>query len=111
MIEANLQIEERGRPEGVRSDNGPEFCWRRMLAWAEERKVELVHIQPGRPMPNGHVESFHGRLHDECLNVNWFRTFNKAAHNYRQTVQYCSHCGRPSSEMKVAKDRLKRRFQ
>src|SRR6202035_3081066 len=30
-------------------------------------------IQPGRPMQNGHVESFNGRLRDECLNANWFR--------------------------------------
>jgi hypothetical protein len=36
----------------------------------------LVHIQPGRPMQNGHVESFHGRLRDECLNATWFRTLN-----------------------------------
>ena len=69
-------IGEHGRPEAVRSDNGPEFCSRRMLGWAEDRKVELVHIQPGRPMQNGHVESFHGRLRDECLNANWFRTFD-----------------------------------
>jgi putative transposase len=67
-------IEERGRPEGVRSDNGPEFTSRRIIGWAEERKVDLVHIQPGRPMQNGHVESFHGRLRDECLNTAWFRT-------------------------------------
>jgi putative transposase len=43
-----------------------------MLGWAENWKVELVHIQPGRPMQNGHVESFHGRVRDECLNANWF---------------------------------------
>ena len=67
-------IEERGRSENVRSDNGPEFTSRRMLAWSEERKTQLVHIQPGRPMQNGHVESFHGRLRDECLNASWFRT-------------------------------------
>jgi putative transposase len=67
-------MEERGRPEGVRSDNGPEFTSRRMLGWAEDHKVQLVHIQPGRPMQNGHVESFHGRLRDECLNASWFRT-------------------------------------
>ena len=65
-----------GRPEAVRSDNGPEFCSRRMLGWAEDRKVHLIHIQPGRPMQNGHVESFHGRLRDKCLNANWFRTFD-----------------------------------
>ena len=70
-------IEERGRPENVRSDNGPEFTSRRMLGWAEDWKVGLVHIQPGRPMQNGHVESFHGRLRDECLNAHWFRTLNE----------------------------------
>jgi len=69
-------IGERGRPENVRSDNGPEFTSRRMLSWAEDWKVALIHIQPGRPMQNGHVESFHGRLRDECLNASWFRTLN-----------------------------------
>jgi predicted RNA polymerase sigma factor len=47
-----------------------------MLGWAEEFKIELVHIQPGRPMQNGHIESFHGRLRDECLNAHWFRTLH-----------------------------------
>ena len=69
-------IEERGLPESVRSDNGPEFTSRRMLGWAEERKINLVHIQPGHPMQNGQVESFHGRMRDECFNANWFRTLN-----------------------------------
>ena len=41
-------IEERGRPENLRSDNGPEFTSRRMLGWAEDWKVGLVHIQPGQ---------------------------------------------------------------
>ena len=65
-------IDEHGRPEAVRS----EFTSRRMLAWAGDWKVGLVNIEPGRPMQNGHVESFHGRLRDEFLNVNSFRTLN-----------------------------------
>ena len=69
-------IAEFGRPDNVRSDNGPEFTSRRMIGWAEDWKIRLVHIQPGRPMQNGHVESFHGRLRDECLNATWFRTLN-----------------------------------
>jgi len=44
---------------------------RHFLSWCEERKIQLIHIQPGRPMQNGHVESFN-RLRDECLNANWF---------------------------------------
>lgn len=69
-------IGERGRPENVRSGNGPEFTSRRMLAGPTTWKVRLVHIQPGRAMQNGHVESFYGRLRDECLNASWFRTLN-----------------------------------
>jgi putative transposase len=67
-------IEERGRHQCMRSDNGPEFTSRSMVGWAKDRKVELVHIQLGRPMQNGHVKSFHGRLCDQCLNTSWFRT-------------------------------------
>lgn len=66
-------IADRGRPKNMRSDNGPEFTSRRMLGWAEDCKVGLVNIQPGRPMQNGHVESFHGRPRDEYLNASWFR--------------------------------------
>jgi putative transposase len=49
-----------------------------MLGWADERKINLVNIQPGRPMQNGRVESFHGRLRDECLNLTWLSTSNDA---------------------------------
>jgi len=66
-------IERRGNPEAIRCDNGPELTSRHFLSWCEERKIQLIHIQPGRPMQNGHVESFNGRLRDECLNANWFR--------------------------------------
>ena len=65
-------IAERGAPQSLRCDNGPEFTSRHFLAWCEERSIEVVHIQPGRPMQNGYVESFNGRFRDECLNANWF---------------------------------------
>ena len=54
-------------------DNGPEFTSRHFLAWAVERKIEIVYIRPGRPVENAYVESFHGRPREECLNVRWFR--------------------------------------
>jgi putative transposase len=91
-------IGERGRPESVRSDNGPEFTSRRMLAWAEDWKVGLVHIQPGRPMQNGHVESFHGRLRDECLNASWFRTMNDVRYTLA-TWREEYNCDRPHSAL------------
>lgn len=65
-------VSERGVPLAIRCDNGPELTSRHFLAWCIERKITLVHIQPGRPQQNGLVESFHARLRDECLNVSWF---------------------------------------
>ena len=63
---------ERGAPKSLRCDNGPEFTSRHFIGWCEQRGITLVHIEPGRPMQNGYVESFKGRLRDECLNANWF---------------------------------------
>jgi putative transposase len=63
---------QREKPLAIRCDNGPEFTSRHFLAWCIEKKIELVHIEPGRPMQNGRVESFHGRLREECLRVSWF---------------------------------------
>ncbi len=65
-------LAERGRPLALRCDNGPEFTSRHFLAWCVERGIELVHIEPGKPVQNAHVESFHGRLREECLNASWF---------------------------------------
>ena len=65
-------MEERGRPQSLRCDNGPELTSRHFLAWCVEQKIQLVHIEPGRPMQNGRVESFQGKFRDECLNVSWF---------------------------------------
>jgi putative transposase len=65
-------INERGTPEFLRSDNGPEVSSRHYLAWCVERSISTIHIQPGKPTQNGHVESFHGRFRDECLNASWF---------------------------------------
>ena len=71
-------IAERGMPQAIRSDNGPEFTSRHFLAWCLERKIELVHIEPGKPVQNAHVESFHGKLRDECLNASWFANLFEA---------------------------------
>jgi len=65
-------VAERGVPEAIRCDNGPEFTSRHFLAWCLEKKIELVHIEPGRPVQNAFVESFNGKLRDECLNASWF---------------------------------------
>jgi putative transposase len=65
-------IAAQGKPQSIRSDNGPELTPRHYLAWAIEWKIDLVHIQPGKPTQNGGMESFNGKLRDECLNTSWF---------------------------------------
>lgn len=69
---------ERGLPEAMVVDNGPEFRGRALAAWSEERGVRLEFIQPGKPVQNAYVESFNGRLRDECLNANWFTSLTDA---------------------------------
>ena len=66
-------VAERGVPQAIRCDNGPELTSRHFLAWCVERQIELLHIQPGKPTQNARIESFHGRLRDECLTVSWFQ--------------------------------------
>jgi putative transposase len=61
-----------GKPHAIRCDNGPELTSRHFLAWAIDWKIDLIHIQPGKPTQNGGMESFNGKLRDECLNVSWF---------------------------------------
>jgi putative transposase len=69
---------ERGLPEAIVLDNGPEFRGRALAAWSEERRVRLEFIQPGKPAQNAFAESFNGRLRDECLNANWFTSLTDA---------------------------------
>ena len=69
---------ERGVPEAIVLDNGPEFRGRALAAWSEERGVPLEFIQPGKPAQNAFAESFNGRLRDECLNANWFTSLSDA---------------------------------
>lgn len=60
-------IAQLGVLKALRMGNGPELTSRHFLAWCMERKIAMHHIQPGKPMQNGSIESFNGRLRDECL--------------------------------------------
>lgn len=62
----------RGLPERLLTDNGPEFTSRALDGWAYARGVTLQFIEPGKPVQNAYVESFNGKLRDECLNEHWF---------------------------------------
>ena len=65
-------VSERNLPEAIRVDNGSEFYSRAMDAWAYRHDVRLDFIRPGKPTENGYIESFNGKLRDECLNVHLF---------------------------------------
>ena len=69
----NRIASERGYPKEILSDNGPEFASIALSQWAYEHRVTQSFIDPGKPMQNGFVESFNGKLRDECLNEHWFR--------------------------------------
>jgi putative transposase len=68
----------RGYPDMVRTDNGPEFTSRVVMAWAQPHGIRHILIQPGRPMQNGYIESFNGKFRDEHLNESWFETLQQA---------------------------------
>jgi putative transposase len=70
----------RGYPCMVVSDNGTELTSNAILTWQQDQKVEWHCIAPGRPMQNGFVESFNGRLRDECLNEHLFSILRHARH-------------------------------
>src|SRR5207247_7945268 len=60
-------IIQRGRPDGIVLDNGPEFTAHAFLRWAAQPGIALDFIEPGKPVENGFVESINGKLRDECL--------------------------------------------
>ena len=68
----------RGAPRTIRVDNGPEFISKALDRWAYENGVTLDFSRPGKPTDNAFVESFNGRLRDECLNTHWFLSLDDA---------------------------------
>ncbi len=71
-------IAERSQPMLLTTDNGTEFTSKRFDAWAYKRGIGLDFIRPGKPVENCFIESFNGRLRDECLNMHWFAGLDEA---------------------------------
>ena len=67
-----------GQPEIINSDNGTEFTSNHFDQWAYKQGIELDFIAPGRPVENAFIESFNGKLRDECLNTPWFESLGEA---------------------------------
>ena len=76
--ELDAIIAARGRPLMIVSDNGTELTSLAILRWTQDRQIEWHYIAPGKPQQNGYVESFNGRLRDECLNETLFASLSHA---------------------------------
>ena len=78
-------------PEAITVDHGTEFTSRVLDEWCYQRKVKLDFIRPGKPTENGFIESFNGRLRDECLNVTEFVSLEHARavlHRWREDYNH-----------------------
>ena len=75
--------ERRGLPEVLVTDNGPEFAGQALDMWAYEQGLKRHFIEPGKPVQNAFIESFNGKMRDECLNEHWFVSLGEA----RETIQ------------------------
>ncbi len=69
---------QRGKPKSIRVDNRPEVISRSFDLWAYFNGVKLDFSRPGKPTDNAVIESFKGRLRDECLNQRWFLSLDEA---------------------------------
>lgn len=91
-------MRQHGPPAHIRSDNGPEFIARAVQSWLGEQNVKTLYITPGSPWENGHIESFHGKLRDECLNRELFANLAAAKILLEQWRQEYNQC-RPHSSL------------
>jgi putative transposase len=91
----------RGLPSIIKVDNGSEFISKVMDKWAYERGIELDFSRPGKPTDNAKVESFNGRLRQECLNAHWFLSLEDARHKIDEWRQYYNEM-RPHSALQWA---------
>jgi len=87
-----------GKPQYIRSDNGAEFTASAVMRWLRDQNVGPTYIKPGSPWQNGYVESFNGKLRDECLNREWFLTIREARVVIEQWRQFYNH-QRPHSAL------------
>ena len=91
-------IERKGKPRSIISDNGTEFTCNTVLQWCSVEKIDWQYIEPGKPYQNGSIESFNGKIRDECLNENWFLNLSDARRIVGKWVNEYNNC-RPHSAL------------
>lgn len=110
-----------GRPDYLRSDNGPEFIAKAVQGWIEEKGSKTFYIKPGSPWENAYIESFNDKFRDECLNLEVFKNGDEARevieawrHEYNErrphsSLKYltpsefaaqCRNSGRPTASLR-----------
>ena len=112
--ELDKVIEEYGKPEVILSDNGTEFTSHVILKWSLEKGIKWDYIEPGKPYQNGIIESFNGKLRDECLNENLFLNLKEAEKivekwrwEYNENRPHSSLNGKTPIEMLGFKESIK----
>ena len=109
VVDAMNQIAlSRPLPIAITVDHGTEFTSKTLDEWCHLRGVKLDFIRPGKPTENGFIESFNGRLRDECLNVNEFATLDQVPqvleawqHDYNHHQPHGSPCRLTPSEFAI----------
>ena len=105
-------IGKRGKPKTIVSDNGTEQTSMAILQWSQDRSIEWHYIAPGKPTQNAFVESFNGRLRDECLNETLFTGLRHARielatwrQDYNHVRPHSAHNGKTPAEITEQSDK------
>lgn len=110
--ELDRTIAKRGKPKTIVSDNGTELTSMAILQWSRDQNVEWHYIAPGKPTQNAFVESFNGRLRDECLNETLFTSLRHARielaiwrQDYNHVRPHSAHNGKTPAEITEQSDK------
>lgn len=87
-----------GIPKVIKIDNGPEFISKELDLWAYSNKIQLDYSRPGKPTDNAFIESFNGRVRQECLNQHWFLSLEDARCKIEEWREDYNH-NRPHSSL------------
>ncbi len=110
--ELDIIIARKGKPKTVVSDNGTELTSMAILKWTQDSTVDWHYIAPGKPTQNAFVESFNGKLRDECLNETLFTSVRHARielalwqHDYNHVRPHSAHGGKTPAEIAAKSDK------
>ena len=110
--ELDIIIARRGKPKTIVSDNGTELTSMAILKWTQDSTVDWHYIAPGKPTQNAFVESFNGKLRDECLNETLFTSVRHARielalwqYDYNHVRPHSAHGGKTPAEIAAKSDK------